>query len=158
VGFVVGAHGYTGTKAVNDDTGYGSIAQKLYGCLFPGKHAEIFAGIRGDIHLLVIGLSAPRLIHGGEIKHLVHAVMFHFPGIRVIGNKIIVFVIPGKKPGADLIESAVFAQLHFFSDIPVEVVEADLPVFCNGRMDDIHAVIDFFIAGFVAVCNDNLTL
>ena len=84
--------------------------------------------------------------------------MFHFPGIRVIGNKIIVLVIPGKKPGADLIESAVFAKLHFFSDIPVEVVETDLPVFCNGRVDDIHAVIDFFIAGFVAVCNDNLTL
>ena len=84
--------------------------------------------------------------------------MLHTGCGTVIRDKIVVLVVPGEKPRADLVDCAVLARNHLLFDIPVEVLKADLPVVGDRGIDDIDTVVDVLIKRFVAVCDDHLTL
>ena len=82
-----------------------------------------------------------------DMKHLVHTVVLDPSGIRIIAHQIIIFIVPGQPPWADMIPGPAMAQLHFLFHIPLKILETDLPVFRDGIVNGVHGIIDAFVHG-----------
>ena len=75
-----------------------------------------------------------------------------------IGNQVIVFVIPGQAPWRDFVQIAAFLGNKLFFYIPGTVLEADLFIFRNRRVDDVDVCIDPLIVCLGPIVNVNLAL
>ena len=62
--------------------------------------------------------------------------------LRVIGDKIIILVIPHQSPWADLIFFAVVPKLHFLFDVPLVIMESNLLIRIDRIMQNVHVIVD----------------
>ena len=65
--------------------------------------------------------------------------------IGVIGNQIIVFIVPDQVPGTDMIDQSFVPRLHLFLQIPLGILKGDLTVFTDCCMYQINSIINAFI-------------
>ena len=70
--------------------------------------------------------------------------MLHNPAGTVIGGQIIVLILPDQRPGTDLL-LPVGPGHQFLFQVPVQVLEGNLPVLLDRPMDIVNAVVDTFI-------------
>ena len=93
-----------------------------------------------------------------HVQHLVDAVMLDAIGGIFIGNKVVVFIVPGQAPGRDFVQIAVFLGNKLFLHIPGTVLEADFFIFRNRRVDDVDVRIDSLIVCLGPVVHVDLAL
>ena len=79
------------------------------------------------------------------MQHLVHPVMLDQLRLCIISDHIIILIIPGQSPRADMIPRSSVTQFHLFLHIPLEILELDLLIFRNRIVDCIDSIIDAFI-------------
>ena len=74
----------------------------------------------------------------------------------VVGDQIIVFVIPREQPGTHFIVTAVPPQFHLFIDRPFKILKTDLHIFRDGIVNHIYIIINIFIDRLAAVGHHDL--
>ena len=84
--------------------------------------------------------------------------MLQNSSLGIVGNQVIIFIIPCQKPWTYLVKSAVLAQLHLFMHIPVKILETNLHIAGYCSINHIYTVVNGFIDRFVAVNDYDLTL
>ena len=77
---------------------------------------------------------------------------------RVIGNEIIILVVPAQMPRADAVPRAAAPQCLLLVHIPLEVFETDLPPLRKRGVQLVHIVINALVHGFHATRDQNLPL
>ena len=106
------------------------------------KHAKYALGILRHIERLEGLLALSRFLCDLYPQHLVHTVVLDHICIGVVGDEVIVLVIPGECPGADLVPCAVASKLYRLIHIPLAVLEANLNACVNRFVQLIDVVID----------------
>ena len=76
--------------------------------------------------------------------------------ILIVGDQVIILIIPDQVQRADYIESPIMAKLHFPVHRPVRILVGDLPVLIDRTMDPVHIVVDRLIGSFGAVIDHHL--
>ena len=79
------------------------------------------------------------------MKHLVYPEMLDLCFPTVISYQVVILVIPGQRPGADLIISTVPAKKHLFIHIPVKILETDLCILTDRSVDAVYIIINTFV-------------
>ena len=121
-------------------------------------HAEEAACVFRCVELLELLLALAGLVGDGQTQDLVHAVVLDLPVVCVIGNKVVVFIVPQQAPGADAIPLPAVAQLLLPADVPLEVLETDLTVGIDCLVQHVHVVEDALIHGLDASGDQHLPL
>ena len=85
---------------------------------------------------------------GADVAHAVYAKVTDRSGFAVVGDEIVVLVVPHQCPRADdIAEAGGFFNPHFVC-VVVEIAEADLSVFTDCRMQGVHRIVDDLALGF----------
>ena len=94
------------------------------------------AGERGLSHIQLAEqlLSLAGGVGTADAEHSVHAVVAEGAPLGLVGHQIIVFLIPGQRPGADGVESPLVAEVLLLICAPVVVLELNLPPLQHGLM------------------------
>ena len=82
--------------------------------------------------------------------------MLHFTGILIVGNQVIILIIPNKVERTHLIEGSAMTEFQFLLHRPFHVLVPDLPVMLDGGMEFVDVIVDGFIAGLRTVVGDHL--
>ena len=77
--------------------------------------------------------------------------------LGIVAHQVVVFVIPQKRPRADLIALAAVAIAFLPGGVPIEIVEGDAAACGDGAVQGIHIVVDAFVHIFDAVGDVHLT-
>ena len=145
-------------EAVNDDTDKFTVAFQNNSLVSAAEHAESLLRKHGEIKVLKILSASSRRVYLVHVLHLVNAVMLYAFGGILVGNQIVVFVVPSQAPGRDFVQIAVFLGDELFLHIPGTVLEADLFVFRNGGVYDINVCIDSLVICLCPIVNVDLAL
>ena len=121
-------------------------------------HAEETARVFRGVELLELLLALAGLVGDGQTQDLVHAVVLDLSVVCIVGDEIVVFIVPQQAPGADAIPLPAVAQLLLPADVPLEVLEADLPVGVDGLVQHVHVVEDALVHGLDAPSDQHLPL
>ena len=84
--------------------------------------------------------------------------------LAVIGNKVVILVVPAERPRRHLVNCSVFAlDLDYFLfgvkvRFPFAVFKSDLFFTCNCVVERVNVVVDFFVDVLYTVRNVNLSL
>ena len=104
------------------------------------EHAKDLPGVNGHVERLIGLLAVARNAGDGDLDHLVHTEMLDDGGSGVVGEKVVVLVVPGEGEGTDLVKAAVVAVMPFLGNGVVKVAEADLSVLGNAALPPVLAV------------------
>ena len=126
--------------------------------ILPAKHAKKTAAVSGEIKFSKFLFSFPLVSRKGNLQHFIHAVMLDLVVFGVVSDKIIVLIIPQKRPRTDTVPGAVFAQFRLFFDIPLIILEADAAFGADGFVEFVHVVVDALVHRFDAAGDDDLAL
>ena len=96
--------------------------------LLTGEHAKDFPCVNSHIQRIKGVLSISLLNCGGDLCHLIHAVMLDNPSLAVVGDQIVILVIPGQRIWAYNIELAILSEMPGLLNSVFKVLELDLPV------------------------------
>ena len=111
------------------------------------EHAEGLFGKVGHIDLLGQRLRAPPRFQDPHAAHLVHAVVLHFPRFLVVGDQVVILIVPDQVQRTYFIYGAVVAELQLLPDRPVHILVGDLPVLVDRGVDHVHVVVDRLVGG-----------
>ena len=75
---------------------------------------------------------------------------------RLIADQVVILIVPGKRPGRDLINHTVPAGDKFFLHVPLTVEKTNLPVLRHRFMDQINAEKGCLVHGLRPVDNEDL--
>ena len=150
------------TETVDDDADQFLGEAQAEGGLCTAEHAENFLGVERHVKGLEVILAFSGTLGNGHALHLVHTVMLDHAGLAVVADEVVIFILPGQRPGADDVAVAAvpvfFANLAVFIDDPAKIAEADLASAGNGGVETVNIVIDMFVDGFDAVGHIDLPL
>ena len=90
-------------------------------------------------------LPQPGRLQQGDALHLVHPIVLHPVRLGVVGNEVVVLVVPPQMPWADAVPPAVPAQRFLLLHRPLKVLETDLLSLSDGSMELIDVVVDALI-------------
>ena len=152
------AHGDVSSEAINNRAHHGVFAFDGHGALLAAEHTEDAFGVFGGIEILKGLPSFAFIIRHRELQHLVHPVVLDDLVGSIIAHQIVVFIVPHETPGADLIPGAAVPQLRFFRNIPVEVLEPNLPVGADGLVELVDGVVNAFVHALHATGDQHLTV
>ena len=94
--------------------------------------------------------AQPGLIGEGDVQDLVHAKILDGIRLPVVGEQIIILILPRQCPGADVIYLSAVAQDLLLFHVPGKVLEGDGAVFLHGPVQMIYRVIDALVHGLHA--------
>ena len=132
--------------------------QQLYLLLPAAEHAEALLRVGRHVQPPEALPPLSLLVGHADAQHLVYPVVLDHVRFRVISYQVVVLIVPGKSPGAYLINGAAVAQLHLLFCIPLKILEEDLPVAGNGAVDSVHRVVDALVHGLDAAGHVDLAL
>ena len=92
-----------------------------------------------------------------NLHHLVHPVVLAFSACTVICHKIIIFIVPSKRPRAYLIGLPATPQFLLTVSIPLEILKRNLLISVDGIVDVVHRVIDTFVHVLNTVCHMDIS-
>ena len=93
-----------------------------------------------------------------DLEHFVHAVVPDGMGVRIVADQVVILIVPGQRPGADMVAFAIPLQAGFFFYRPLEVLEGNLHVGGNRRVDFVYIIIDALVHGLDAAGDGDLAL
>ena len=121
-------------------------------------HAEQTVRICRGIEILHQRLPLTRHVGDGDILHFVYTIMFQSACSGIIGDQIVVFIIPPQMPRADTVPCTVVAELLLLVHIPAEIPELYLHTSIDGRVQLVHVVVNALVHGFYAACYEDLSV
>ena len=98
-------------ESIDDRAGQGTVKFQHHRRFLAGEHGEGAAVVFLPILRLVQRQSLAVMLGDGDALHAIDAVMPQLVGLGIVGDQIIVFVIPVQGKGADPIGGAVAAQV-----------------------------------------------
>ena len=125
-------------EAVKDDIGHAVfVVGELQGdaLRLAAVHPEDLSGIFGGVKAGKQGLPQPLFAGLGDAFHLIHPVVAALAVLGVVANQVVVFVIPQKRPRADLIALAAVAIAFLPGGVPIEIAEGDAAACGDGAAD-----------------------
>ena len=137
-------------EPVDQHAGHAVFALQRHRHALAAEHAEQPLGVVGHVEFPEPLAAVAGLAGHGDAQHLVHAEMLDAVVRGVVGDQVVIFVVPRQAPGAQLVPRAVAAQLHFAGDVPLEILEPDLRIGIDGLVQLVHVVIDALVHGLHA--------
>ena len=111
-----------------------------------------------DIELTESLMALAFFIEYPYLRHLVDTVVDDSLMLGVVGNKVVLLIIPHESPRAELIPPAAIARLHLLFEVPVKVFKTDLAVSAYGCVYLIHVVVDALVHGLHAAGDYHLSV
>ena len=121
-------------------------------------HGKCLLGKLPDIKILKPFFSDTPPPGNACLLHLVHPEMFDTVRPFVIGNEIIICIVPGKRPRTYRVKCPVLLRLQSLLHRPLRIFVLNLPVLQNGSVNLIHIVIDCLIACLGTVVDEDIPL
>ena len=149
---------YVLAESVDEDSDHMVLRLQRDTGLLAAEHPEQLVGVTRDIERFELLLPLPLLIQYLNIQHLVHTVVDHDIVFCIIGDEIILLVVPHQSPRAQRVPPAVIAELHLLFEVPLEVLKADLLVGTNGLVDLVDIVVDALVHRLDAARHDDLSV
>ena len=84
--------------------------------------------------------------------------MLHPVRLGVVGNEVVVLVVPPQMPWADAVPPAVPAQRFLLLHRPLKVLETDLLSLSDGSMELINVIVDALVHGLDPPGDQHLSL
>ena len=84
--------------------------------------------------------------------------MLDDPRLAVVGDQIIIFIIPRQKPRTHLVYFSIPAEMHFFIHIPLKILKLYFHVLRDRIVNDVDIIIDVFIDRLIPVCHNYLSV
>lgn len=125
--------------------------------LVAAEHVEVHLGVFGEVELLEAVTADALVLQDANALHLIDPKMLHTVGFLVVGDQVVVLVAPGEGPRAHDVGLGALGNQGFLQ-IPLHVLEADLPVPGDGAVQVVHAVVNALVHGFDAALHDDLAL
>ena len=118
---------------------------KSYLHLFTAEHAEKAAGVAWQVKAAELLQSFTRLARHDDLFHLIHAEVLDLIVAGIVGDKIIILIVPDQPPGTHLIKTTIPAEFHLFADIPPIIAEADAGAPADRLVQLVDVVVDALV-------------
>ena len=132
------------------------LTLKSYMYHLSAVHSEKALCVFGGIEFSELLFSFARNVRDGQPDDFIDPIVLNLQTVE--GDQIVVFIVPHQAPGTDLIPGAIAPEFLLFTDCPLKILEADLPVGINCFMQHINIIVDALIHGFDPVGYQYLTV
>ena len=121
-------------------------------------HPEQRIGIVRDVEPAERIMPLAFFIEYPDLRHLVDTVVDDSLMLGVVGNKVVLLIIPHESPRTQLIPPAAVTRFHLFFQIPVKISETDLAVGTYGRVYLVYVIVDALVHGLHAAGDNDLSV
>ena len=133
------------TKTIDHDTCQFISAFQCDFRIYTAIHTKRFLGKCSQIKIFEGLFPFTISLNNLSITHFIDTIMFDDSSCCIISNQIVVFIIPCQCPRTDNIESAILFKFQLLLNCPLRIMEFDLFILINSRVNIIYVIIHRFI-------------
>ena len=145
-------------ESVKDDADHVVVAFERDTSFVAAEHTEYAVAVCFELEVGKVCLSFSRFVCDDDIYHLVDAVMLDLVRLAVVGNEIILLIVPSKCPWADMIRLSAISEQFFLLYRPVKIAEPYLAIFEDGFVNGIDGIVYIFVDRLGTTLYDDMTI